>query len=62
MSPRSEHGAFGSNAPLERVPVEEPEIPQPVDGSDELFPEVERQPLKNAEEDVVYLREDLRPR
>lgn len=60
MSPRSEHGAFGSNAPLKRVPVEEPEIQTPE--TDELFPELERKPLKSEDDDVVYLREDLRPR
>jgi len=59
---KGEHGALGSNAPLARVPVEEPEEATP-------SPEVESAQLNEPEpkrlksdDDVVYLREDLRPR
>jgi hypothetical protein len=59
---RSEHGALGSNKPLERVPVDEQEVDSPP--ADEPFETrtVESKPLKSAgDEDVVYLRDDLRP-
>ena len=51
-----QHGAMGSNAPLERVPVVEEEVPQEseVPGATSSATE------KDDEEDVVYLREDLR--
>ena len=67
MSNSGEHGALGSNKPLERVPVPEEgpsenkkeelnaETTSPAAADDGLPP-----PTKS-EEDVVYLREDLRP-
>lgn len=45
------HGALGSNAPLERVSVEEPIA---------VAKEVAETPLVE-EQEVVYLRDDLRP-
>jgi len=64
-----EHGALGSNQPLERVPP-------PSAANDENIETFGMGPEENAEEqevlpvasqkvlgdDVVYLREDLRPR
>ena len=48
------HGALGSNKPLERVPVED-DVPA------EDAPVATSSATKKDEEDVVYLREDLRP-
>ena len=59
---RSEHGALGSNKPLERVPVDEQEANSPPTDEPFELKEVESKPLKSAgDEDVVYLRDDLRP-
>ena len=50
------HGALGSNAPLERVPVED-DAPAEKDDASVATPSA----TKKDDEDVVYLREDLKP-
>jgi hypothetical protein len=55
-----QHGALGSNAPLERVPVEDDalaEKEETVDDASVATPFA----TKKDDEDVVYLREDLKP-
>lgn len=68
-------GAFGSNQPLERVPYQ-PEPPDeteklevlassaahPVSEKLEVLQQPEKPPFSAAEDEPVYLREDLRPR
>lgn len=55
MSGGKEHGALGSNAPLERVPVEE-EISQ-----EDRAQVATSSATKKDDGDVVYLREELKP-
>jgi hypothetical protein len=55
------HGALGSNAPLERVPVEDD---APAEKEEETVDDASvATPFatKKDDEDVVYLREDLKP-
>lgn len=49
MSKEKPHGALGSNAPIARVPVE------PEDAAAQPQPTMEKE-----DNDVVYLRDDLR--
>ena len=58
------HGALGSNKPLERVPVVEETIPAFEEKEEETIPDVPVATSSATEDDgdVVYLRDDLRPR
>jgi hypothetical protein len=60
--PREDHGALGSNQPLKRIPYSttDDETTQKIDETTQKITET---PPEKAvpEEDVVYLREDLRP-
>lgn len=58
--PQNNHGALGSNQPLERVPVEEPPV---AEKKEEVVVEepVATSSATKDDGDVVYLREDLRP-
>ena len=63
MSSGKEHGALGSNKPLERVPVEDEDVPAE-NQKEETTLEVlvaTSSATKKDDEDVVYLREELKP-
>lgn len=58
--PQNNHGALGSNQPLERVPVEEPPVAEKKEEVASDVPVATSSATKD-DGDVVYLREDLRP-
>lgn len=59
--PQNNHGALGSNQPLERVPVEEPPVAEKEKEVIAEEPVATSSATNKDDGDMVYLRDDLRP-
>lgn len=58
---QNNHGAFGSNQKLERVPVEEAPVKNEDNSEKEENAPVPTSSATEDDGDVVYLRDDLKP-